>query len=128
MITGHGDVPLAVAAMKSGARDFLEKPFDPGELLGAIHLALAQREDVSNDSDAEVQAKQRLASLTPREREVLEGLVDGASSKEIARALEISPRTIEAHRASLMSKTGSRSLSALVRLALLAGLRSRDVP
>lgn len=122
VMTGHGDVSLAVAAMKAGARDFLEKPFDPHELLAAVESALAPSE-AAPDDEAQIAARERLAALTPREREVLAGLINGASSKEIARHLSLSPRTVEAHRANLMSKAGARSLSALLRLAILAGIR-----
>jgi two-component system response regulator FixJ len=122
VMTGHGDVSLAVAAMKAGARDFLEKPFDPQELVAAIEAVLAFSKSPVDDA-VRIAARTRLAALTPREREVLEGLVNGASSKEIARHLSLSPRTVEAHRANLMSKAGARSLSALLRLAILAGIR-----
>ncbi len=122
MMTGHGDVALAVASMKAGARDFLEKPFEPKQLLDAIEQALASAERPAS-SEAEMSARESLAALTPRERQVLANLVDGASSKEIARRLSLSPRTVEAHRARLMTKTGSRSLSTLLRLAILAGVK-----
>jgi two-component system response regulator FixJ len=128
MMTGHGDVPLAVAAMKAGARDFLEKPFDPNQLLAAIDRALTSAELDIARSEAEIAARESLAALTPRERQVLENLIDGASSKEIARRLSLSPRTVEAHRGRLMTKTGARSLSALLRLAILAGIKSDNTP
>lgn len=124
MMTGHGDISLAVTAMKAGARDFLEKPFDPQELLGAVERMF----DASPDLEAvrrkaELDAFERFTALTPRERDVLECLVRGASSKEIARQLSLSPRTVETHRAHLMTKTGAKSLSTLLRLAILAGFR-----
>ncbi len=123
MMTGHGDVSLAVAAMKAGAQDFFEKPFDPGELLAAIRRSFASIEVNAARNEAETTARQRLAALSPREREVLASIVDGASSKEIAKRLSLSPRTVEAHRARMMSKTGAGSLSTLLRLAILAGIR-----
>jgi two-component system response regulator FixJ len=124
MMTGHGDVSLAVAAMKAGARDFLEKPFDPQELIASVQRMF----DAAPDLDAarlkaELDARERFAALTQRERDVLECLVRGASSKEIARQLSLSPRTVEAHRARLMTKSGAKSLSTLLRLAILAGFR-----
>lgn len=124
VMTGHGDISLAVAAMKAGARDFLEKPFDPQELLAATARMLDAPPDLdAARRKAEVDARERFATLTPRERDVLECLVRGASSKEIARQLSLSPRTIETHRANLMTKTGAKSLSTLLRLAILAGFR-----
>jgi two-component system response regulator FixJ len=128
MMTGHGDVALAVAAMKAGARDFLEKPFDPNQLLAAIDRALSSAELEMARSEAEIAARESLAALTSRERQVLANLVDGASSKEIARRLSLSPRTVEAHRGRLMTKTGARSLSTLLRLAILAGVKNEDAP
>jgi two-component system response regulator FixJ len=128
MMTGHGDVALAVAAMKAGARDFLEKPFDPMQLLAVIDNALASAEANAAQSEAEIAARETLAALTPRERQVLANLVDGASSKEIARRLSLSPRTVEAHRGRLMAKTGARSLSTLLRLAILAGVKANGEP
>ncbi|WP_027132683.1 response regulator FixJ [Geminicoccus roseus] len=121
MITGHGDVPLAVEAIKAGAVDFIEKPFDDEALLGAIHAALSLGAvDTQRDSQlAEIQA--RLDSLSERERQVLDGLVAGKPNKVIAYDLGISPRTIEIYRANVMTKMRAGSLSELVRMALLAG-------
>jgi two-component system response regulator FixJ len=119
-ITGHGDVPIAVRAMKLGARDFLEKPFAPALLVAAIHESFAARAPASGGPDAEL--ARRLQSLTPREREVLEQLVLGHSNKAIGRALAISPRTVEIHRARVMEKMGAGSLSHLVRMAFVAGI------
>ncbi len=119
IITGHGDVPLAVEAMKLGAADFVEKPFDDERLIGVVQAALvgAPREaDPSNEIGA------RVASLSPRERQVLDGLVAGLSNKAIARAHDISPRTVEVYRANLMVKMQAASLSDLVRMAMRAGL------
>ncbi|WP_298105974.1 response regulator FixJ [Bradyrhizobium sp.] len=122
LITGHGDVALAVEAMKAGAVDFIEKPFDDGILLGAIRSALESRPESQGDSAARTEAQARLAELSPRERDVLQGLVAGKINKVIAHELSISPRTVEVYRANLMAKTGARSVSELMRIALAAGL------
>jgi len=123
LITGHGDVALAVEAMKAGAVDFIEKPFDDTALLGAIRAALdARPANKDNASTARKEAEARLAELSPRERDVLQGLVAGKINKVIAHELSISPRTVEVYRANLMAKTGARSMSELMRLALAAGL------
>ena len=119
LITGHGDVSLAVEAMKAGAVDFIEKPFDDAALLGSIRLALAANR---GDGSARAEAAGRLAELSPRERDVLQGLVAGKINKVIAHELNISPRTVEVYRANLMAKTGARSVSDLMRIALAAGL------
>ena len=121
VITGHGDVPLAVQAMKLGARDFIEKPFDTADLMTSIRAALTgAANSAAVVTDPEIQ--QRLASLTPRERQVLEQLVIGRSNKAIARELAISPRTVEIHRARVMDKMRAESLSQLVRMAVGAGI------
>jgi two-component system, LuxR family, response regulator FixJ len=122
LITGHGDVALAVEAMKAGAVDFIEKPFDDAVLLGAIRSALDARPAIQGDSSARKEAEARLAELSPRERDVLRGLVAGKINKVIAHDLSISPRTVEVYRANLMAKTGARSMSELMRIALAAGL------
>jgi two-component system, LuxR family, response regulator FixJ len=122
LITGHGDVALAVEAMKAGAADFIEKPFDDAVLLGAIRSALDARPAIQGDSSAKTEAEARLAELSPRERDVLQGLVAGKINKVIAHDLSISPRTVEVYRANLMAKTGARSMSELMRIALAAGL------
>jgi two-component system, LuxR family, response regulator FixJ len=122
VITGHGDVPLAVEAMKIGATDFLEKPFDDDVLLASVRSAL-NRAERDAQRDAELAGLQeRLASLSNREREVLDGLVAGYPNKTIAYDLGISPRTVEIYRANVMSKMKAASLSDLVRMALVAGL------
>ena len=122
LITGHGDVALAVEAMKAGAVDFIEKPFDDAALLGAIRSALDALPDNRTGSSAKNEAEARLAELSPRERDVLQGLVAGKINKVIAHDLSISPRTVEVYRANLMAKIGVRSMSELMRIALAAGL------
>ena len=120
-ITGHGDVALAVEAMKAGAADFIEKPFDDDALLSAVRSAMAAKPSTGSDAGRDG-AMARLADLSPRERDVLQGLVSGKINKVIAHDLGISPRTVEVYRANLMAKTGARSMSELMRLALAAGL------
>lgn len=118
VITGHGDVPLAVEAMKAGAVDFIEKPFEDEVLLRAVESALKRAGGDGDNSMQEVLS--RLASLSERERQVLEGLVAGQANKTIAAAYGISPRTVEVYRANLMTKMQAKSLSELVRMAVLA--------
>ena len=126
VITGHGDVPLAVEAMKTGAMDFLEKPFDDEILLSSVRSAL-NRVDVDHKRLAErSEIEGRLATLSNRERDVLRGLVGGKANKQIAYDLGISPRTIEVYRANLMAKMQAASLSELVRMALVAGVLGPD--
>jgi two-component system response regulator FixJ len=121
VMTGHGDVELAVEAMKAGVVDFLEKPFDDEVFLRAVQGALnAGLRDRQEDAER-TRFQEILATLSPRETEVLHGVVEGKSNKEIARDLGVSSRTVEVYRAHVMSKTGSGSLSELVRVALLAG-------
>lgn len=122
VITGHGDVPLAVQAMKAGVVDFLEKPFDDEALLTAIRSALTGPAVDGGNEDAR-RFEALIASLSPREHEVLMGVVAGKANKVIALDLGISPRTVEVYRANVMTKTGAASLSELVRMALLAGVR-----
>lgn len=122
VITGHGDVPLAVEAMRTGAIDFLEKPFDDEALLTSIRNALDSGEKISAESSERAELLDRVAALSSREREVLEGLVAGQPNKIIAFNLGISPRTIEIYRANVMTKMKAGSLSELVRMALVAGL------
>lgn len=121
VVTGHGDVPLAVQAMKAGAIDFIEKPYDGQAMLSAVGRALKAASSQLAQSSAAQQAQARLSGLTQRERQVLDLLVAGASNKQIAFELEISPRTVEIHRAHVMDKMQAKSLSELVRLALAAG-------
>jgi two-component system response regulator FixJ len=121
VITGHGDVPLAVEAMRAGVVDFIEKPFEDDTLLNSIRSALNTQPD-SDPQDAERQRfEELLSSLSGREREVLRGVVAGKLNKQIAYELGISPRTVEVYRANVMSKTRANGLSDLVRMALLAG-------
>ena len=122
VMTGHGEVPMAVRAMKAGAIDFLEKPIAEALLLDCIRRALALGAARSREADEMNETDRRLKSLTPREREVLEGMVEGRPNKLIAHDLGISPRTVEIHRARVMEKMEARSLSALVRMALAAGI------
>jgi two-component system response regulator FixJ len=119
MITGHGDVPLAVEAMKAGVVDFLEKPFDEEHLLAAIRSALAENRQSDEEQAERERIRKVLESLSPREHEVLHGVVAGKLNKVIAHELGISPRTVEVYRANVMSKTGARGLSELVRMVLL---------
>jgi len=121
VITGHGDVSLAVEAMKLGAVDFIEKPFDSEALLASVRTAMRQRASGDEMDAARAAAKARLATLSARERQVLDGLVSGNPNKTIAYDLGISPRTVEVYRANLMTKMQAASLSDLVRMALLAG-------
>ena len=120
IMTGHADVMLAVEAMKSGAVDFIEKPFPDQKLLAAIEAAIAGRGDAEPVGQAQ-QIRQRMASLTAREREVLDGLLAGHPNKTIAYDLGLSPRTVEVHRANVMTKMAASSLSELVRMVLSAG-------
>jgi two-component system response regulator FixJ len=122
VITGHGDVPLAVEAMKAGAADFLEKPFDDDIVLAAIRSALGRVEDSGKRNAERLEIIKRLDALSKREREVLQGLVAGLPNKSIAFDLGISPRTVEVYRANVMTKMGANSFSELVRMALLGGM------
>lgn len=118
VMTGHADVPLAIEAMKAGVVDFIEKPFDEALLLSAIRTALEQGKAQSEQDAALSETRKRIAALSPRESEVLDGLVEGKANKVIAFDLGISPRTVEIYRANLMTKMQARSLSELVRMAL----------
>lgn len=123
IMTGHGDVALAVRAMKAGAIDFIEKPFEKATLLGAIEQGLKRLRGVEAERDLAAEAMIRLQALTPREREVIDGLAKGLPNKTIAYDLGISPRTVEIHRANLMTKLGVRSLSEALRIAFAAEAR-----
>ena len=130
VMTGHADVPLAVRAMKAGAVDFVEKPFDEQALIGSVKTALARAvpppappaTQAPAAPAASPEVLERLSSLTPRERDVLQWLVEGKSNKVIAFELSISPRTVEIHRARVMEKMRADSLPSLVRMALSAGI------
>jgi len=126
VVTGHGDVPLAVDAMKYGASDFLEKPFDDDILLAAVRTALSQQATDQEHQTQRAEIERRLALLSPRERQVLDGLVAGHANKVIAFDLGISPRTIEIYRANVMTKMEAASLSDLVRMALTAGVLAKS--
>jgi two-component system response regulator FixJ len=119
VITGHGDVPLAVEAMKAGVVDFLEKPFDDDALLRAVRMAMAGGLHSQQDLAEKARLKAIFDALSPREQEVLQGVVDGKMNKNIAYDLGISARTVEVYRANVMSKTGAHGLSELVRMALM---------
>lgn len=124
MITGQGDVPTAVKAMKEGAADFIEKPFSQEAILGAIAAA---EESLAGNEDIDSEAREigvRLSNLSPRERDVMERLVDGLTNKEIARDLDISPRTVEVYRAGVMDKMQAGNLSSLVKMGLALGMNS----
>lgn len=126
VITGHGDVPLAVEAMKAGAIDFIEKPFDEEAILNAVKTALAKSGEEPDGDLVEVTA--RLNSLSERERQVLGGLVAGQPNKVIAATLGISPRTVEVYRANLMTKMQAKSLSEVIRMAILAHVPAGNAP
>jgi two-component system response regulator FixJ len=126
VMTGHGDVPLAVEAMKIGAVDFFEKPFDDEALLAAVRAALGNWEKGAQHEAERAELRAKLGSLSSREREVLNGLVAGLPNKTIAYDLGISPRTVEIYRANVMTKMNAGSLSELVRMALRSGLLAGD--
>lgn len=117
-VTGHADVPVAVRAMRAGAIDFVEKPFTAEVILDAVERALEQAALLHERTATATTARSRLEQLTEREREVFEQLVEGHPNKVIAAKLDISPRTVEIHRSRVMDKTGARSLSDLVRMAI----------
>lgn len=120
IITGHGDVPLAIEALRAGVTDFVEKPFDNDALIASIHTALAGQ-SANDDLAAERKhAEAMLSGLSGRERDVLRGVIEGKLNKTIGHELGISPRTVEVYRAKMMSKTGAKTLSELVRIALMA--------
>ncbi len=126
VITGHGDIALAVEAMKIGAADFLEKPFDDDLLLASVRAALREQEDQIKRGVERAEIEHRIATLSPREKDVLTGLIEGRANKQIAFDLGISPRTVEIYRANLMNKMQADSLSGLVRMALLAEILNSD--
>lgn len=120
VITGHGDVPMAVEAMKAGALDFIEKPFEDEILIGAIERAVQRLANKPTDAEEIAAIQARLNQLSERERQVLSGVVGGLPNKTIAYDLDISPRTVEVHRANVMAKMQAKSLPELVRMALAA--------
>tara|TARA_R110002051_G_scaffold1652_2_gene9390 strand:- start:177 stop:803 length:627 start_codon:yes stop_codon:yes gene_type:complete len=122
VLTGHGDVEVAVKAMKAGAVDFVEKPYEKQTLVSALTRAFERLEARSHKDVLTDEAKGRIERLTPRERDVLIGLVDGFTNKMIAETLDISPRTVEIHRANLMEKLDAPSLSSVLRIAFAAGV------
>lgn len=122
VISGHGDVKLAVRALKAGASDFVEKPFDDQDLLDAVNSALSQAASGDRPQAVSEDMQARIKQITPRELAVLKQIVAGRSNKLIARDLELSPRTVEAHRAHLMQKLQASSVAELVSLALRAGI------
>jgi two-component system response regulator FixJ len=126
IMTGHADVPLAVEAMKAGAIDFIEKPFDDKLLLSAIDTALTRFTEAGHREAEIAQIQTKLQSLSAREQQVLQGLLVGHPNKTIAYDLNLSPRTVEVHRANVMTKMGATSLSDLIRMSLLAKMLPGD--
>lgn len=126
VVTGHGDVAMAVQAMRAGAVDFIEKPFDEEALLASVQNALSQAEEAHQSLDAKAAIQRSLDRLTPREREVFDQLIIGHANKVVARALDCSPRTVEIHRARVMEKMEATSIAQLVRMALSAGIEIAD--
>ncbi len=124
MMTAHGDVPMAARAMRAGAADFVEKPFRQQELLGSLAAAVAR--PATQQPAADAAQRERFATLTPRETEVMRQMVAGLPNKLIAYALGMSPRTVEIHRGRVMQKTGAGSLAQLVRMAIRAGCAPDD--
>jgi two-component system response regulator FixJ len=126
MMTGHGDISTAVRAMKEGAMDFIEKPFDDDLLLGTIETALAGRDKVRRRNEI-IEATARVATLSRREREVLDAVLVGRRNKAIAFDLGLSMRTVEVHRARMMERLGVRRVAEAVRLAVLAQIDSQGL-
>jgi len=126
VITGHGDIALAVEAMKIGAVDFFEKPFNDDLLVASVRAALRQQEDQTKRDVKRTEIEHRISTLSRREKDVLAGLIEGRANKQIAFDLGISPRTVEIYRANLMNKMQADTLSELVRMALLAEMLSSE--
>jgi two-component system, LuxR family, response regulator FixJ len=121
LITGHADVTVAVQAMKAGASEFVQKPYESDLLLGLVRAALEENDEAMDASSQRMRVLRRIESLTARERQVLDMIMDGASNKAIASGLTISPRTVEIYRANVMSKMRAESLSELIRMTLASG-------
>ncbi len=128
IMTGYADVPMAVQAMKAGAMDFIEKPFDNNRLLELVHLCLAKCKQEQSEQVLHHVAEEKIAKLTRRERQVMDMLVQGCQNRTIAEKLGISPRTVEIHRARVMEKLEAHSLSDVVRLALVTMEGKTDLP
>lgn len=126
-ITGHGDIPMSVLAMKKGAVDFLSKPFDDGQLLDAVKVALLKDSQARSDLNEQKHIMQRLDSLTTRENEILTYLITGMLNKQIAYELKISERTVKAHRKQVFDKMGVNSMAELVRQTEKVGVKPADV-
>ena len=126
VITGHGDVPLAVEAMKIGAADFFEKPFNDDQLVASVRAALQQQQGQTKRGAERAEIEHRISTLSAREKDVLTGLIEGRANKQIAFDLGISPRTVEIYRANLMNKMQADSLSDLVRMALVVQMQGTD--
>ena len=118
VVTGHADVPLAVSAMKAGAVEFIEKPYESAVMLAAVRRCLASAEDADQKLSQKTIIERRIQSLTDRERQVFAAVAEGQSNKEVGLSLKISPRTVEIHRANVMTKMEAESLSDLVRMML----------
>jgi len=126
VITGHGDIALAVEAMKIGAADFFEKPFNDDQLVASVRAALQQQQDQTKRDAERAEIEHRISTLSAREKDVLVGLIEGRANKQIAFDLGISPRTVEIYRANLMNKMRADSLSDLVRMALVVQMLGSD--
>ena len=124
LITGHGDIEMAVAALKRGVFDFIEKPFDDVRLYASVKNALEIDRELVAKGEALAALRVRIAELSDRQREVMELLIDGLSNKEIGKRLGISPRTVETYRAFVMAKTGASSLAELVKMSIRVGMRA----
>lgn len=121
MISGHGDIPMAVSAMRAGALHFIEKPFEPAALVNIVSEAVRLAESRPQNTDSIEALRTRFNTLTPREHEILRHVAQGLSSKQIAAELHISPRTVDNHRASIMDKMKAANLSILIRMTMLLG-------
>lgn len=126
IVTGHGDVTMAAQAMRAGAINFIEKPFEEDVLLASVENALSQAQRVQQKDEINDAIQRNIARLTPRQREVFDQLIIGHATKVVARALECSPRTVEIHRARVMEKMESTSVAHLVRMALAVGIEITD--